>query len=47
MEDISRVQDALILLKNAPTARVVIDTNKNLSLVSLYQSGTVFTESLG
>lgn len=45
-EDISSIQDTLILLKNAPSTIQSISTNPNLSLISLFQSGTIFTESL-
>lgn len=46
MQDISSVQDALILLKNAPRELTIIDSNKNLALISTTQNGTIFTESL-
>ncbi|MDD5197558.1 MAG: hypothetical protein PHN60_01720 [Candidatus Gracilibacteria bacterium] len=47
VQDISGIQDALILLKNTPTANTSIRSNANLSLISLSQIGAVFSESLG
>ncbi|MDD5377491.1 MAG: hypothetical protein PHH16_05275 [Candidatus Gracilibacteria bacterium] len=47
IRDISSIQDTLALLKGAPSATKPVDSNDALSLVSVNQSGTVFTGSLG
>lgn len=47
IRDISSIQDTLILLKNTPTSIKTIESNKNLSFLSLSQNNTLITESLG
>ncbi|MDD2891617.1 MAG: hypothetical protein PHQ95_01510 [Candidatus Gracilibacteria bacterium] len=46
IRDISSIQDALILLKNTPTSVKTIESNKNLSFISLSQNNTLINESL-
>ena len=46
-EELSHTQDALILLKNTPSVLRSIETNEHLSFISLFQSGSIFTQSLG
>ncbi|NDK19358.1 hypothetical protein GW819_00795 [Candidatus Gracilibacteria bacterium] len=47
IRDQSDKQDTLTLLRNAPTSIKTIDSNSNLTFVSLHQNGTVFSGALG
>lgn len=47
IRDVSGIRDTLALLRNTPSASKSIGSSSNLSLVSLLQSGTILTESLG
>lgn len=47
IRDVSGIRDTLALLRNTPSANSSIDSSESISLVSLNQSGTIFTESLG
>lgn len=43
VEEISSIQDTLVLLKNAPSGTKTVDSNEHLSFQSLVQNGNVFS----